>query len=242
MGHTGMHRGLVTALVGVCLAPCMMACTEDSSREPAKGATGVAVESAELVYRRVPGAPFELEIPSAWKLEPVVPGPLPPPPAEPATDDGGAPAATAGAASAPPLALQSRVLLSARAPVSGAGMRVSAQLLVQHDPWLPQGTTASDYLAAQRASNRAAVADLRHVEAEFSRRQGRPAYYVRDEWAAPLGKDATQVFSQETLLLLDAEDERLHGYSVTITLPIEDRAALAAIVRQILDGLRFPKR
>lgn len=242
MGHTRTHRCLVTAVLGLCLLPCVSSCKDDVSVDPTPGSGDAALDSAGLVYRRVPGAPFELEVPSGWRLEPVSPEPLPPPPAAPPGDDAGVPASAVATSSREPLSLRSRVLLSARAPKHEAGSRVSAWLLVQHDPWLPPGTTASDYLAAQRASNRAAVADLRHVEAEFSRRQGRPAYYVRDEWAAPLGQGADQVFSQETLLVIDAEEERLHGYSVTVTLAAEDRPALAPVVRQMLDGLRFPKR
>jgi hypothetical protein len=184
-------------------------------------------ERAPLVGRAVPGTPLTLKIPEDWKLDAIKPEPLAEAPAADGTKE--------------PLELVSRTVLSARAPTSKAGDRITARLLVLHDPWLPEGTTTSEYLDAQRASNHRVVPHMMHVDAERSRRQGRPAYYVRDEWSAPFGEGEAMVFSQETLLLIDAEEQRLHGYSVTITMAKADHEELAPVMRELLDSVRFQK-
>jgi hypothetical protein len=132
-------------------------------------------------------------------------------------------------------------MLSARDPTSKAWDRITAWVVALLDPWLPEGTTTSEYLDAQRASNHRVVPHMKHVDAEHSRRQGRPAYYVRDEWSAPFGEGEAMVFSQETLLLIDAEEQRLHGYSVTITMAKADREALEPVTRALLGSVRFQK-
>ncbi len=192
-----------------------------------------------LVNRSVPGTPLEIKVPEDWRFDDVDPGKLPPAPG--GGDGGSASAAGDKATASGGITLLSRTMLSARAPTSKLGERVTAWLIVQHDPWLPEGTTTTDYLEAQRRSNQGAVPELKHVEAERSRRQGRPAYYVRDEWSAPY-VDREVTFSQETLLLIDVQDERLHGYAITVTLPKEDRAELAPVIRQMLESVRFSKR
>lgn len=172
-------------------------------------------------------------MPEDWRFDDILPEKLPPAPSLDAGPE--------GAESKPTITLASRTMLSARAPSSKLGERVTAWLLVQHDPWLPPGTTTTDYLDAQRRSNAAVVPEMKHVDAERSRRQGRPAYYVRDEWSAPY-VDREVTFSQETLLLIDTDGDHLHGYAVTVTLPKEDRDELAPVLRDILESVRFGKK
>lgn len=207
-----------------------------------RAATEREAQKAKVVNRSIPGTPLEISLPEDWRLDDVDAGKLPPPPGEGDGGPAGGPDTGAGSnTDKKAMELLSRTMLSARAPSSKRGEHVTAWLLVQHDPWLPTGTTTTDYLEAQRASNQGAVPDLQHVEAERSRRQGRPAYYVRDEWSAPFLDGGTMAFSQETLLLIDVEDERLHGYALTVTLPKDDRDELAHIIREMLESVRFKK-
>lgn len=231
-------------LVGIAVALAAGGCKEDADKGPAAAEDGEQKKpAAELEERTIPGTPLQIDIPADWRLDDVDPGPAP---AAPGADGG--PAATPGKKPADKkaadgaLALKSRTMLSARAPDSQVNDKLSAWLMVLHDPFLPAGTTSTDYLKAQRDSNQQAIPDLKHVEAERSRRQGRPAYYVRDEWTAPLTKDEQVDFSQETLLLIDAQDGRLHGYSVTITLPKKDRQDLEMLLRKIVKSVRFQKK
>ena len=238
--------------LGIALA-CTLAfgpaCTDDDDEKKAgpgagQNAAGAEAAKAEAVYRVISGTPLKIKIPADWTLDDVDPGPEPVSPAEaaanPKTADAG-PAKAAPSADNTKLGLESRTMLSARAPESTAGSKLKAWLMVLHDPFLPLGTTSTDYLSAQRASNMQALNALQHVEAERSRRQGRPAYYVRDEWTAPLTADKSVAFSQETLLLLDAAGEYLHGYSITVTLPKDDRPALAGTLREMLESVRFQR-
>jgi hypothetical protein len=233
----GRSRAQAAAACLALLSPLALSasCSDDDAPKPAPGAdAGARQPAAKLVYRKVPGTPLKIKVPDGWALEEVEPGPEPKGPGA----DGG-PTKPGGGTE---LTLASRTMMSARAPSSKVNDKLAAWLIVLHDPFLPQGTTSSAYLEAQRKSNATALPSLEHVEAESSRRQGRPSYYVRDEWKAPLTKDKSIAFSQESLLLLDAQEESLHGYSVTITLPKEDRGDLAGTLREMLDSVRFEKR
>jgi len=246
-GHSRAHLlalGIALSLSG--------ACSKDEDKPggaagDTPGAEGPA--KVEMVYRAIPGTPLKIKVPTDWSFDKVDPGPEPLSPKDLATKGSDAGVATepentkkTKSAAASPLALHSRTMLSARAPESKVGRKLAAWLMVLHDPFLPLGTTSTAYLDAERASNQEALPALTHVEAERSRRQGRPAYYVRDEWTAPLTKEESITFSQETLLLLDAAGEYLHGYSVTITLPKKDRPELEGVLRQIVESVRFQKK
>ena len=182
----------------------------------------------ELVRRRVPDSEMILAIPKGWLIEMPDPGPLPAPP-PPGT----------------PIVLLSRTLLSARPGTPAPGMMVTPMLLVMEDPWLPVGTTGVDYLVAQRATNQAAVGTpFRPVDAEPSRRQGRPSYHVRDEWHVTGPDGADRVISQEALLMLDdaiAPDGStgVHGYTVVITLEKAEFERMQPLVRDILASVVF---
>lgn len=192
------------------------------------GAGDAGPKSAfELINRRVPGTPLEIRIPTTWTIDDVDPGPAPEPPAK----DAGPSKARQR------IELRTRTMLSARAPEGGIDGAAKPWLQVLHDPYLPAGTTSSEYLDAQRAAN-AAVTKLEHVEAERSRRQGRPSYHVRDEWDAPFGAKTVRL-SQEALLLLDAKDDALHGYAVVVTLLKDDYDAMEGVLRQIFESVRF---
>ena len=185
----------------------------------------------DLVKRRVPDTELLVGIPKGWQMEMPNPGSKPAPP-------------PAGA----PIVLNTRTLLSARPGTPAPGMLVTPLLLVLEDPWLPVGTTGVDYLVAQRAANQAVIGtNVRHVDAEPSRRQGRPSYHVRDEWnvKAPDGND--RVLSQEALLILDdavAPDGSagVHGYTVVITLEKAEFERMQPLVRDILDTVVFENR
>jgi hypothetical protein len=145
------------------------------------------------------------------------------------------------------LQLQSRTLLQARPGQAGEGHLVAPSILVLEDPWLPVGTAAVDYLVAQRASNAKIIGSaIRHVDAEPSRRQGRPAYIIRDEWSVTVGNAAPRDLSQDALLLLDAvpptsdgAQPAVHGYTVVITMEKQEREQLDLLVRQVLDSVEF---
>jgi hypothetical protein len=109
-----------------------------------------------------------------------------------------------------------------------------------HDAYLPTGSTAMDYLRAQRRAQEEVVTKTRHLDAEPGRRDGRPTYRVRDEWDLDLGASRASV-AQDSLLLVDAANEALHGYAVVVTLMRDDRPALEPVVRAILDSVGFAK-
>jgi hypothetical protein len=104
-----------------------------------------------------------------------------------------------------------------------------------------------DYLVAQRTSNAVAIgANIRHVEAEPSRREGRPTYHIRDEWNV-LAADQSREVSQEALLLLDTattpdNKPAMHGYTVVITMEKVEFEAMQPVVREILGSVRFEAR
>lgn len=184
----------------------------------------------ELVPRRVPDTDLVLSLPKGWIVTMPDPGALPPPP--------------------PPgskLDLRTRTLLVAGPGTPARGTLVPPKLLVLEDPWLPVGTTGIDYLVAQRAANQAVIgANIRHVEAEPSRRQGRPSFHVRDEWTVTAGA-MTRGVSQEALLLLDdasAPDGSagMHGYTVVITLEKAEFDTLQPLLRDIYASVRFEDR
>ena len=143
--------------------------------------------------------------------------------------------------------LRTRTLLQARPGTARPGTLVPPLLLVLEDPWLPVGTTGVDYLVAQRASNQAVIGtNIRHVEAEPSRRQGRPSYHVRDEWTVD-GAGAQREVSQEALLLLESSmapdrSASMHGYTVVITMEKSEFGSLQPLVREVLASVRFEER
>jgi len=216
-------RSLLSALL---LAIVFHGCTCGKGDEPPP-----LRHNDELVRRRVPDSEMILAVPKGWLIEMPDPGPLPAPP-PPGTK----------------IELRTRVLLSARPGTPAPGMMVTPLLLVLEDPWLPVGTTGVDYLVAQRASNQTVIGtNIRHVDAEPSRRQGRPSYHVRDEWnvAGPGGAD--RVISQEALLILDdaiAPDGStgVHGYTVVITLEKAEFERMQPLVREILASAVFEAR
>ncbi len=184
-----------------------------------------------LVRRRVPDTDLVVALPNGWQLEMPNPGPLPPVPAP-------------GSA----LQLQTRMLVSARPGLPAPGMLVAPWLQVLCDPWLPVGTTGVDYLVAQRASNQVAVGtNIRHVDAEPSRRQGRPSYHVRDEWTVKGPDGAERIMSQEAVLVLDDATTpegqvAVRGYTVVITMEKGEFESLQPLVRAILASIVFEER
>ncbi|MDP2344901.1 MAG: hypothetical protein Q8O67_28405 [Deltaproteobacteria bacterium] len=183
----------------------------------------------ELVRRRVPDTELILGLPKGWLIETPNPGPMPPP------------------STSTKVELRTRTLLSARPGTPAPGTLVAPQLLVLEDPWLPLGTTGVDYLVAQRAANQTVIGtNIRHVDAEPSRREGRPSYHVRDEWTVQ-GQSFSKEISQEALLILDdvkAPDgsAAMHGYTVVITLEKGEFARLQPLVREIFSTVHFEER
>jgi hypothetical protein len=182
----------------------------------------------ELVRRRVPDTDLIVGVPKGWQLEMPDPGPLPAPPA-PGT----------------PIELKTRMLVSARPGSPAPGMLVAPHLMILEDPWLPIGTTGVDYLVAQRAANQAVIGtNIRHVDAEPSRRQGRPSYHIRDEWTVQGPDGSSKTLSQEALLILNdatAPDGQVavHGYTVVVTLEKAEFEKMQPLVRAILASAVF---
>lgn len=206
-----------------------------------KGAGGPPDVSDQLVNVRVGGTPLEVRVPKDWDVQDLTPAAVP---EKPALKPG----------ETPKVALTGRLVFKAQAKESVAGVAGSSTaapwMAIFHDPWLPVGTTAQDYLDAQRADNQKAVEQgtegattrIRHVEAERSRRQGRPSYHVRDEWLFKIkGQQVTRTVSQESLLLVEKEGEDLHGYTLVISMLKEDADKLDAIRRAIIKSVQFAK-
>ena len=191
-----------------------------------------------LLNVRVGGTPLELRVPPDWIVADLDPPAAPP---RPADVDGGT--------SGPTVVLTGRLMFSARAPSGAQGKNdTPPRLEIFHDPWLPVGTSASDYLDAQRKDNERAVregqggaARIRHVEAERSRREGRPSYHVRDEFTYKVGSQRA-VVSQESLLLVDKDDDGLHGYAIVMTMTDDDLQALEMTRRAVINSVQFAKQ
>jgi hypothetical protein len=197
---------------------------------------GRQIEESKIVDLstvRAPQLPFSLKVPAAWDIASNEPSPEPaPPPQE--TDTG---------TDVKKVKLTGKLLLSALGKADG---HVPPRLEVFFDPNLPQGTTATDYLEAQRDSNEKAIrqertgskSTIQHVEAERSRREGRPTYHVRDEWSFSMGKESITI-SQESLLLIDIQDETLNGYTLVVTMLKKDLLALKPSIKKMFESIEF---
>jgi hypothetical protein len=225
------HPLLLGLLVPFVLAA--LACSKSSEITDA----GPASRPLELVNVRVKDAPIELRIPKAWEVVDVK------------ADDVPAKAAPTKDGTVPPVSLTNRLLMTVKAASGARGALAAPRMELFHDPWLPIGTSATDYLTAQRAANEAAVKGgtkeaktlIRHVEAERSRRDGRPSYFVRDEWDLEF-KNVRDTISQISLLLVETDqDGELHGYTLVATLLKKDRDALDKTLREIFDSVHFAK-
>ncbi len=222
-----LHLPCALLFAALVFANCR--CDNDATRRPI--VTPPVVALPELVKRRVPDTALVLKLPKGWLLDMPDPGPLPAPAGSEVTK----------------IALKTRTLLVARPGSLAQGALVAPTLLVLEDPWLPVGTTGVDYLVAQRASNAQSIgANIRHVDAEPSRREGRPTYHIRDEWTVLAGTQAREM-SQEALLLLETAttpDKKLamHGYTVVITMEKLEFAAMQPVVRAIMDSVHFEAR
>lgn len=200
---------------------------DDKPKEPERP----KVPLPELVKRRVPDTDIVIALPKGWQIEMPNPGALPPPPGPDVTK----------------IVLKTRTLLVARPGTLAPGTLVAPKLEVLEDPWLPVGTTGVDYLVAQRASNSTTIgANIRHVDAEPSRREGRPAYHIRDEWTV-LAANQSREMSQEALLLLETattpdKQAAMHGYTVVITMEKLEFDAMQPVVREIISSVRFESR
>lgn len=228
---TGPLRVLLVPLMVPLIVPLMLsdACTCGKSEEAAPEPAGPIDD--ELVVRRVPDTNLVVSLPKGWLIDMTDPGPLPKPPAN-----------------ATKIELQTRKLLEARPGTPFPGTLVTPLLQVLEDPWLPVGTTGVDYLVAQRAANQGVIgANIRHVDAEPSRREGRPTYHIRDEWTVK-GKDGqSRDVSQEALLLLETAttpdgQAAMHGYTVVITMEKIEFKSMQPVVRAILNSVHFDER
>jgi hypothetical protein len=185
----------------------------------------------DLVVKRVPDTNLVVSLPKGWLAEMPNPGPLPKPPAN-----------------ATRVVLQTRTLLEARPGTPFPGTLVTPLLQVLEDPWLPVGTTGVDYLVAQRAANQEVIgANIRHVDAEPSRREGRPSYHIRDEWTVKGPDGQSRDVSQEALLMLETAttpdgQPAMHGYTVVITMEKIEFKAMQPVVRAILASVHFDER
>lgn len=222
-------------LMVVLLLPLMVgeACTcgkADGAADEHKGPGG-APGDEDLVVRRVPDTNLVLSLPKGWHADMPDPGPLPKPLAD-----------------ATKIQLQTRKLLEARPGTPFPGTLVTPLLQVLEDPWLPVGTTGVDYLVAQRTANQAVIgANIRHVDAEPSRREGRPTYHIRDEWTVKGPDGQSRDVSQEALLLLETAttpdgQPAMHGYTVVITMEKIEFKSMQPVVRAILNSVRFDER
>ncbi len=181
-----------------------------------------------LVGISVPNTPLSLKVPDGWRISVETDSKRPPPPETPSKE----------------IKLTGRLLMTVREEEPTRAGLAAPRFEIFHDPWLPVGTTAADYLRAHRRDNKRAVPMIRHVEAERSRRQGRPVYLVRDEWTMRLdGKGAVPdkeiTVNQESLLLVDTVDGTLHGYAVVATMLKEDRPKMERALYEIMDSIRF---
>lgn len=217
---------LVVLLVGLMVGDgCTCGKGEDDPGAPA------APGDDDLVVRRVPDTNLVVALPKGWLIDMPDPGPLPKP-----------------RGSATKIELQTRTLLKARPGTLFPGTLTTPLLQVLEDPWLPVGTTGVDFLVAQRAANQNVIgANIRHVDAEPSRREGRPTYHIRDEWTVKGTDGQSREVSQEALLMLETATSpegqpAMHGYTVVITMEKLEFKTLQPTVRAILSSVRFDER
>ena len=222
MKPTARARALVApaALLALMVAS---SCSKDKPSDEAP--------AGDLVPRRVPDTNLVVLLPKGWLADMPDPGPLPQAPPEGSK-----------------LTLSGRKLLEARPGTPAPGMMITPVLHVFEDPWLPPGSTGVDYLVAQRSTNQAALgSNIRHVEAEPGRRDGRPSYHVRDEWTVVGPNGQSRDVSQEALLVLESvttPDKRqaLMGYTIVITLEKAEFQTMQPAIREILAKVRFEDR
>jgi hypothetical protein len=215
-------RALRLVLALSLTAPLGLACDEpDAAPAPDGQPDAPQPPKLEMVPRRILGTPVVVSVPASWTVENKT---APMPERAPGDEIG-------------PITLRSRTLLSARAPGDDAGR---PWLMVLHDAHLPKQADATRYLDAQRASNRATHANLKHVDAERSSIEGRGTYRVRDQWSVDVASEST-LFAQEALLIVDdkTNPEERHGYAIVLTRLDAHRKAEPALGRKILDSVRF---
>ena len=225
MSHLLLSRIVVVPALVVALAhgcTCEDAPSGDGPQAP---------KVDDLIVKRVPDTNIVVSLPKGWLVEMPNPGALPKP--DPTQTK---------------VVLQTRALLEARPGTPFKGTLVTPLLQVLEDPWLPVGTTGVDYLVAQRAANQQVIgANIRHVDAEPSRREGRPTYHIRDEWTVKGPDGTSRDVSQEALLMLETATTpdggpAMHGYTVVITMEKIEFASMQPTVRAILDTVRFDQR
>jgi hypothetical protein len=239
--------------------------SESVSDNPEKGAKDKKPKGPPPMKSiRIPEAPISLKVPKAWKRKDPKDDPPAAPAAELPTRDGGVAARDGGAAAAPdakppspdegeekPVEMDGLILKSAEvlryvAP-AGEDAQPPIRLQVFHDPNLPMGTTVTRYLKAQRKVSFQGLADVEHVEAERSRRDGRPAFFVRDTFSVKTGiskeGESDEVYvTQISLLLIEAIDGALHGYTVVATLLDRQYTEKESALRAIFDSVHFDKK
>lgn len=216
----------ILLLISLSSLPCTVGCKKNVDANHSK-----APLKTKLKNIQISDAPFIMQAPTDWEILRVDPPPVPKKPAQDKT--------------APVIRLTGRLIFAAKGEAKN---RVPPRIEIFHDPWFPDGTTASDYLQAQRESNEKAIRQgregtesiIRHVEAERSRRSGRPTYHVRDEWDFSIGKEQTTI-SQESLLLIDVQDDFLHGYTVVLTMLKDDLPRLKPVISKMFSSLEFKK-
>lgn len=230
MTHSLARLAIVSAIVVVTLLQGpSCTCADDAATSGEGGPAAPKVD--ELIVKRVPDTNVVVSLPKGWLIEMPNPGPLPKP--DPNQTK---------------VVLQTRTLLEARPGTPFKGTLVTPLLQVLEDPWLPVGTTGVDYLVAQRAANQHVIgANIRHVDAEPSRREGRPTYHIRDEWTVKGPDGTSRDVSQEALLMLETATTpdggpAMHGYTVVITMEKIEFASMQPTVRAILDSVRFDQR
>ena len=120
---------------------------------------------------------------------------------------------------------------------SSSNSALPPRVEVYRDSGLPATASPTDYLVANRMSQKHALGDIavRHLEVEPIRRDNRRGFHLRDAFDVPLPQGGRAPVSQQALILLDGQT----GYVVAVTLMEDERALLAEEIRAWFGSVSF---
>lgn len=216
-------------LVGVLISLLGLAACKNSDK-PQDGTT------APTSCRPIPNTPLCWKLPTGWSVEAAVSqgeeSQGPKSAIQTALPDAGL---VDNAIAKEMVLLDTRLLAQGRGPQK-LGALLQAKVEVYQSELAP-GTSATDFLAANRLAQQKALsqAPIRHLEVEPVTQQKRRGFIVRDAFDVPVGPQKKIPVSQQALLLVDKQK----GYVLVITMLKEDLMPQLPVLRAWLQSVRF---
>jgi len=181
----------------------------------------------------IPGTSLCWRVPATWQVAAA------PAPAiqEPRSASGPASQAADSALAGGVTLDHTQLVASGERQRSGSNSAVLPRVEVYRDSALPASVTPTDYLVANRMSQKRALGEIavRHLEVEPIRRDNRRGFHLRDAFDVPLPQGGRAPVSQQALIVIDGQT----GYVVAVTLMEDERALLAEEIRAWLGSVSF---